>query len=169
MAMDQGIYFLNLRSKSQDLETAQQYFLQARDILESVNPSDSAAFVRVYYRLANAKLDMSFCKGLSLAEKESHLQKAEEYGGMALEKALQSSNAENLAKMKLEQAFLKARRTEIEAKMGSDAQEVRRLKDEALRAIVGSLQELKDANYSNYGGFLVLAENWQARLAKLNM
>src|SRR6266480_1001380 len=153
MTMNQGIYFLNLRSKSQDLETARQYFLQARDILESVNPSDSAAFVPVYYRLANAELDMSFCKGLSLVEKELHLQKAEEYGGIALEKAIQSSNAENLVKMKLEKAFLKARRAEIEAKMGSDAQDVHRLKDETLRAIMGSLQELKDANCFNYQEF----------------
>jgi hypothetical protein len=100
--------------------TARQYFIQARDILESVNPSDSAAFFRVYYRLMNVELDMSHNRELSLERKESHLRKAEEYGDMAFEKARQSPNAGDLAQAKLEQAVLKVRRTEIEARRGNN-------------------------------------------------
>jgi len=169
MNMQQGNDFLDRRPlRNQDLVTARRYFLQACDILKSVNPSDSTAFVEVYYGLTNVELDMSFKTGLSLEEMELHLRTAEEYGDMAFEKARLSPYADNLAKIKFEQALLKARRVLIEAGKGSNTGEINRLGDKVQRAISGSLQELRDANCSTYQMFLDLAEDWQELLDGLN-
>lgn len=166
--MNQGLFFSNRRKSHDDTVTAGKYFLRARNILESVNPSDFASLVEVYCRLASAELFMSCTPWLGLGEKESHLRKAEIYGDIAFEKARLSEDPGNLARTRLEKAFLKARGAEIEAKKRGNTQEMRRLEEEARQAISDSLQELNDANYPFWHEYSYAARHWQGRLVRLN-
>lgn len=159
---------MDRRDGYQDLATARRYFLQACDILNPANPSDSAAFVEIYYGLTNVELDMSRRRELGLEEMESHLRKAEEYGEKAFEKARSLQNAEELAITEFNRGLVKARRVEIEAKKGHNTGAISKLKDEAQRAISRSVQELRDANCSAYQDFFNLAKVWEARLNALD-
>lgn len=139
--------------------------MQARkELLESSSLENAAAFVRVYYGLMNVEMDMSYNRELSLEERGSHLQKAEDFGSEALAFARKSPNAGDVAQVKLEQAVVKGRRAEFEVKRGVSSQEIRRMKNDALRDISGALRELQESNRSNFNENLIWAEQWRDRL-----
>ena len=112
----------------------------------------------------NVEMDMSYNRELSLEERGSHLHKAEDFGGEALAFARRSPNAGDVAQVKLQQAVVKGRRAEFEVKRGVSPQEIRRLKDEALRDISGALRELQESNRSNFNENQVWAKQWSNRL-----
>jgi len=123
--------------------------------------------MQVYYGLMTVETDMNYDRELSLEERRKHLQRAEYYAGLAFDQARTSSKALDLAKVKFEQAILKGRRAEFESKTGTDLWEVRRLRDEALRAISGALQDLENSNYDSINEKSACAQHWYNRLKGL--
>jgi hypothetical protein len=115
----------------------------------------------------NAEMDLSYDRDLSLDKRASHLRNAEDYGSKAFELARKLANAGILAKVTLEQAILKGRRAEFEAKRGADLVEVRRLRDEAIQALSGALLEVQETNPANVSESSTWAEYWRDRLKRL--
>ena len=85
---------------------------------------------------------------MSAEEKISHLQKAEQYGWDAAGYARQSSNAGDLAQVKLYMAIIKGRKAEIHARLGVSPQEIRNQKDSALSEILIAMEELQQVGRS---------------------
>jgi hypothetical protein len=169
-AMEQGHMFSKLRSGdfTQNLRTAEQHFLQARDMLESVNPSDYAAFLKVYRGLAQIEINLTFCSVLSLQERTSHLEQAEGYTALAFDMARSAREAGDLATVRLDQAVLKGRRAQLGAQRGTDPREISRLRDEALQGIADVERELKGSSHHYAENNRKWANYWRDKFVKLN-
>jgi hypothetical protein len=169
-AMEQGHMYSKLRKGdfTQNLRTAEQHFLQARDILESVDASDYMAFVQVYRGLSQIELNLTFCSALSLQERTSHLEQAERYTALAFDKARLADEAGDLATVRLDQAILKGRRAQLGAGRRTDPREVSRLRDEALQGIADVERELKCSSHHYAENNRNWAKHWRDQLLKLH-
>ena len=76
----------------------------------------------------------------------------------------QSSSPGDIALIELQHAILSGREAEVAATMGTGPQEIRRRKDESVRAIAASLEALQTSGTSRYENHRVWAEYWRGRL-----
>lgn len=165
--IEQGTHFLKQRDNNleQNLVTARTYFALARGVLlKSTNP-DPESFTQTYYQLMNVEMEMSYKKQMSAEEKMSHLQAAEFYGSEASSWARSGGSVGSLAQVALQQAVLKGRRAEVDARRGMSSEEVRRQKDEAIAGITAALKELQYSKRPSLEETTVKAMNWRNRFS----
>lgn len=163
--MEQGKRLLKERGRNveQNLVTAREHFKLAEDVLLPANNRDPESFTQLYYRIMTVEMEMSYNRGISSEEKMSHLQNAEVYGDKALSWARRGGSRGDIAEVMLQQAVLKGRRAEVDARLGMNPQEVRKQKEEAISEITEALQELQCCERANLGNTTKWAKNWQDR------
>ena len=107
---------------------------------------------------------MSYNRRLTLAEMETHLEAAAKWGAAAKMASLLSHDAGVLAQIQFEEAILAARKTELRAKRGASAEDVRQMKDEATVIISRTLQQLQKSNIQRFEANQPRATFWKNRL-----
>ena len=108
---------------------------------------------------------MTHKKELSLQDRLLYLQKADRVGVEALGLAQAMTIAGTVARVRLEQAFLKGWRGERRAKAeGQDPQLTRNMKDEAIIDIKQAMRQLQLSNGQQHQENLEQAEGWLSRL-----
>ena len=163
--MELGTRFMKQRDQNleQNLVTARTYFILARDdLLKSPNP-DPQRSTHAYHQLMNVEMEMSYNPILTAEQKMSHLRAAEIYATRASSCAHIWGSVGDVAHMMLQQAVLKGRSAEVEARLGMSPQEVRRQKDEAVSEIEGALQQMQHAKRANLEETTIWAINWRTR------
>ncbi|KAL2044672.1 hypothetical protein N7G274_002446 [Stereocaulon virgatum] len=165
-SMQQGKYYLQQQDRNdpQNLNAANENFMRARDMLLRSNSPDPAALVRALHQIINVRIEMSFNKGLRPEEKWAHVQTARSFGEDAFKYAQQSPNAGDVSLVKLQHAIMGGREAEVAPRLGATPQEVRRRKDEAIKTITASLDELQRSGNLNVDKHRTWAESWRTRL-----
>jgi hypothetical protein len=166
--MQQGKYYLQQQDRNdpQNLNAANENFMRARDILLRSNNPDPAALVRALHQIIMVRIEMSFNKGLRPEEKWAHVQTARSLGEDAFKYAQQSPTAGDVALVRLQHAIMGGREAEVAPRLGATPQEVRRRKDEAIKAITASLAELQRSGNLNIDKHRRWAESWRKRLTQ---
>ena len=106
---------------------------------------------------------------LSVQDKIEHLQRAEAYEKNAKDYADSSRRDDAAAQVKLEQSFVRGRKAEIEEERGTDAREVRRIKDTAVEDMNNAIFELQRFNPRKSREYDLRASEWRKRLSKDNV
>lgn len=165
--MELGTHFLKQRGQDveQNLVTARTYFALARAVLLKSSNPDPERSTQTYYQLMNVEMEMSYSPRLTAQDKMLHLQAAHFYGVEASSCARSGGSVGGVAQVMLQQAVLKGRRAEVDARLGMSPQEVRRQKDEAISEIAGALQELQHSKRPNLEETTVWAMNWRNRFS----
>ena len=164
--MEQGIRLLKQRGENieQDLVTARTHFAVARGLLLVSRVPDPESLTQVCYQLMNVEMELSYNKKMSAEEKMSHVQAANSYGAEASSWACSGGSESDLAQVMLQQAVVKGRKAEVDAKLGMSSQEVRRQKDEAILEMKEALLKLKHFERPSLQETTVRAMNWRNRL-----
>ena len=164
--IEHGERLMERRSESiaEDLVTALNYFRQARKkIIQAGNP-DPVQNLRVNFRLMTTEMDITHDRNLSIEDRIAHHRSAKDYGVIASRLASTSPRPGADAQVKLEQAFLKGRKAELEDKRGADGKEIQRVKEEALKDMKAAMQRLSETNLSKFKAYETRVTKWQKRL-----
>lgn len=161
--MEQGKRLAQQRDKK-TLVTARQNFTTAQDILLHSSNLDRSALVQVLYQLMNVEFKIAFSRDLSPAGKLSGLQKAEQYGWEASHEANVLTIPGDATGIKLYMAVIKGRKAEVHSKLGVQAKEIRKQKDEALSEIFLAMEEIRASGSANVKDSEDFANTWTQRL-----
>jgi hypothetical protein len=149
--------------------SAEMQFLEAHKILNDTH-ADPAEFVKVYNGLMHVYLDLTFQSGLSIAQRQEHLQTAINYNSKCHKIAQKSPGGTGvLAQVKLQEAVLYGRSVLLRAKRGRDARgpELFERRDEAIERIEQALGELRDSNHRTKEKSIAWGKDFQNRLKML--
>ncbi len=80
--------------------------------------------------------------------------------------ARQSSNVGDSAHVKLYSAVIKGRKAEVHARLGVNAQDIRKQKDEALSEIFIATEEVRKSGHVNVMQSIDFSKTWTKRLEK---
>ncbi|KAL9124352.1 MAG: hypothetical protein Q9217_006313, partial [Psora testacea] len=163
--MEQGRRFARQRDRNfaKNLSIANQYFKKAHDLLSP--SSDRADFAAVQYQMMNVEFEMAFHRYMTPQEKLSHLQAAEQHGWDASYNARQSTNSGLLAQVQLYMGIIKGRSAEIHERLGVNAQEIRKQKDDALSEIFIAGENVRALRPANIQESIEFAKTWTDRLS----
>ncbi|KAL6719007.1 hypothetical protein ACLMJK_003242 [Lecanora helva] len=150
---------------AEDMEKAFCCFHRAQDMLIDLSINDPELNLRTYFRLMTLECDLTNDRELSAQDKMKHMGLAEGYERKAMNAAFDSERPDARSQVKLEQAFLKGRRAEIESERGTHPDEIRRVKTEALGEMDTAMEELQRSNIQKHNEYQTRVSAWQRRLA----
>lgn len=174
--MDQGRHLAKRtdRNYATNLLNAKSCFQQARSLLSPESPSGRANLASLDYQLLDVEFNMAFHRDMTLHEKLSHLQAAEQHAWDAAYNARQSTEKEEkgggggggplLAQVQLYNAIIKGRRAEIHARMQVPEDAVRRQKEDASSEIVIALEAIRAGSVGRVEESERFADTWLKRL-----
>ena len=142
-------------------------FEKARDILGQFEHPDPKLKLMVSFCLMTVETDITYDKRLNIKYRIEHHRRAEKYSVDAHAAALKSRQSSSVAQVKLEQAFLKGRKAELESKRYGVFQNIRKLKSEALEDMRVAAQELETADAVKYKKYEAPILSWQIRVCDL--
>lgn len=167
--LSQGKFFFTRmdRDNPENLISANDAFMRARDILMRSRYPDPTAMLKTLHGIVQARMEMSYNRGCSPQEKLAHLQTAKGYSDNALEYfRLADADTGDLALVELYRKILVGREVEVLAKPGGPNLDVRKRKDEAAREIELALGELRKFAYPNCEKHRAWADMWYVILMK---
>ena len=188
--MNQGRYLAKRtdHNYATNLLNAKSCFQQARSLLSPDSPSGRIDLASLDYQMLDVEFNMAFHRDLTLHEKLSHLQAAEQHAWDAAYNARQSVAVEGegegkgkgkgmgekeggstpspplLAQVQLYSAVIKGRRAEIHARMQVPEDAVRRQKEDASSEIAIALKAIREAGLSRMTESERFADTWLKRL-----
>ena len=144
----------------EDLTTSRKKLLQALD-----DPSSRALHLRIYRALMIIELEWSFYKGLEGPEERmGHVKTAQEYGIKASNLLSPTAAATVLVQLRLDQAFLRGRKAELDLNGEVKKGTVSSLKKDVIKNIDKALRDLKSEDENKFEKTLDYALDWREYL-----
>ena len=142
-----------------------KHFRQAQMTLVNSGNTDPHLWRKVYYRLLQSELELTF-QELSPEEREEHMKQAEISGNEALRAAKKTFKPGAGERVLLELAYARGRRVELlKLRDGSNERDIGRKKEAAVQGIKKALTELKSADRGQYNENKKQAQWWIKHLS----
>ena len=138
---------------------------RARTKLSRCGHNDSEMSLKVYFRLMTVGMDITHDKKLDNEGKRRHIYMAEEYGVEAENSALRTLRGDARAQVKLERAFVRGRKAELEVSSGISERDLTDIKAGALRDMRDAMDELNVSNPGKSAKYQSRVKAWQERLS----
>ena len=156
-----------------DILTSQTKYTEALNSLNnqpSCQHSSLNTHVYIYHKLAQINITMTYNKAYSKEERKKFLSNAKYHAHEAMRWAQQSRDSAAIAKTRLQESFVQARRVELEPVLGTSGNKplAQERVIQIIEDIARALKELSISGSTNLEDFTHEAQHWTAHLSRIS-